>query len=399
MRATKASLFAALSLIVVTGAVTTALAKDGSRSDTQLQSTGVDSDARGRASFQLRGTDDGRFTLKLQRLAADSSYDVFVDGVKVGAIQTNSGGNAKQRFRSRPRSSRDLFLGFDPRGVALIVRAEDGSDVLAGNVSVGSSSGHDGSADADEVICCVPDDSGPECEDRTPEECDAAGGTISTATSCLPDPCGGGAPPAGGDVVCCVPDDSGPECEDRTVAECAAEGGVVVEATSCLDNPCAGIPASDPDIRCCLPDDSGTECEDRTPAECIAQGGVDLGPGVCGIDTCGGTTPPGGGNATVIVDCERRSSRSKVSVNGSGLGAGVYTARIVSGANQSTAAPRAAVGDEVEFDFDSNSNDIAAGANAIPAGFLTGTPPEALGQIIDAGGQVVAEASAICRDR
>ena len=36
------------------------------------------------------------------------------------------------------------------------------------------------------------------------------------------------------DVVCCLPDDSGPECEDRTAAQCAAEGGVNLGAGSCL---------------------------------------------------------------------------------------------------------------------------------------------------------------------
>jgi hypothetical protein len=46
------------------------------------------------------------------------------------------------------------------------------------------------------------------------------------------------------------PDDSGPECEDRTVDECAAQGGTVVAgATSCLPKPCDGAS--------CTPDPCG----------------------------------------------------------------------------------------------------------------------------------------------
>lgn len=41
------------------------------------------------------------------------------------------------------------------------------------------------------------------------------------------------------DIRCCIPDDSGPECEDRTPAECAARGGVNLGAGSCTPNPCS----------------------------------------------------------------------------------------------------------------------------------------------------------------
>ena len=49
--------------------------------------------------------------------------------------------------------------------------------------------------DGADVTCCVPGDRGPECEDRTQAECDAQGGTVVTAGSCLPDPCGATNPP------------------------------------------------------------------------------------------------------------------------------------------------------------------------------------------------------------
>jgi len=357
----------------------------------EMESTGVDADARGRAKLQVRNGSDGRFDLQVRRLDPTATYEVLADGVRVGAIVTGRSGGGKLRLRSRPRSGREEFLGFDPRGAVVVVRAASGDDLLA--VTFPNDDTPDGN-----VICCVPDDSGPECEDRTSEECAAQGGTVTTATSCLPDPCSGTSSPPDNDVVCCIPDDSGPECEDRTTAECAAQGGVVVEATSCAPNPCAATPPADADVRCCLGDDSGAECEDRTPAECAAQGGIDLGPGSCTPNPCSDVTvPPAGGTASVRVTCEQRATRSKVSVDGSGLAAGSYSARVVSGANVATTGAQAATAGQAEFDFDSDGGDVAAGATPIAAAFLQGTPPQVLGQILDAQGGLVAESLTTCR--
>lgn len=44
--------------------------------------------------------------------------------------------------------------------------------------------------DDDDIRCCVPDDDGPECEDRTPYECALRGGTNLGPGSCDPNPCG-----------------------------------------------------------------------------------------------------------------------------------------------------------------------------------------------------------------
>jgi len=373
---------------------TSALATQGSsndKADVRLVSTGIDADAHGRAKLRVRSADDGRFNLRAGNLDAGATYDLVFDGVSVGSLVAESNGKARARFRSRPRSSKDTLLGFDPRGSILIVRNAAGADVLVGDVPAGNSNASDDS----KIVCCVPDDRGPECEDRTPDACIAEGGTVSTATTCLPNPCDTTVVPTDDDVICCLPDDSGPECEDRTVEECSAQGGIVVAANSCLDNPCAAIPAVDDDTRCCLPDDSGDECEDRLPSECIAGGGVDIGPGICAIDSCAGVVIPTG-NETVRVKCEKRSSRSKVSVDGSGLRNGSYTARIVSGANEAIAAAQAAVLGEAEFDFDSDGGDIAAGATAIPAGFLAGGAPSVTAQVIDADGNVVIEGTVAC---
>ena len=39
-----------------------------------------------------------------------------------------------------------------------------------------------------------------------------------------------------------MPDDSGPECEDRTPAQCAIAGGVNAGVGTCTPNPCESIP-------------------------------------------------------------------------------------------------------------------------------------------------------------
>ena len=355
-----------------------------------LTSTGVDAEARGRARLIVRNDSDGTFRIDVRNLDRNATFEIIVGGVKVGTLTTTGGGNGHTRFRTRPRGH-DSVLGFDPRGQEILIRNGDGVDVLAQTISDGG-----GSLDSGDIACCVPDDGGTECEDRTPAECEAEGGIATQAGSCLPNPCVD-APPGGQDIVCCIPDDSGAECEDRTQAECVAEGGTVVAATSCTPNPCSGTtPSPDADIQCCLPDDSGFECEDRTVAECSAQGGVNVGSGVCTAAACQGVQPPPAGSGTARVRCERRSNRSKISVDGNNLAAGSYQARVTSGGNTATAPGQSTVGDEVEFDFDSESDDIAAGATAISASFIQGTPPQVTGQILDGTGAVVTEATVTC---
>jgi hypothetical protein len=101
-------------------------------------------------------------------------------------------------------------------------------------------------------------------------------------------------------------------------------------------------------------------------------------------------------NASVVVTCEQRSDRSKISVNGKDLAAGSYTAHVASGGNQADAAAQTAVLGQAEFDFDSDGGDIAAGATAIPAAFIQNLV--VTGQILQ-NGAVVAEATANCTQR
>ncbi len=359
--------------------------------------TGADPDGTGELKADIRASAAGlrgKLEVKVHGLAPESTFDITLDGVRIGSFTTRRNGSGKAKFDTRPSRSKQL-LGVDPRGRLAAVVAGDGSVVLQTAVSAST-------LDPNDVRCCLPDDSGPECEDRTAAECAAAGGVDLGPGSCLPNPCSGGTP-IGGDVLCCLPDDSGPECEDRTAAECSAQGGINIGVGTCLPNPCSGpTPPPDDDIRCCLPDDSGPQCEDRTVAECDAAGGINIGAGACTADAChaGATTtttlPP---NAAVLVTCERRSDRSKVSVNGNNLASGTYSARITSGANAAASGAQPTVGDEAEFDFASEPDDIAAGATPIAAGFIQGTPPLVTGEILNAGGVVVVSATATCLDR
>lgn len=100
--------------------------------------------------------------------------------------------------------------------------------------------------------------------------------------------------------------------------------------------------------------------------------------------------------ASVRVKCDKQSNRSKVSVDGRGLVAGSYVAKIISGDNTKKSEPISGSG-EVGFDFDSDPGNIAAGATAITANFIQGG--KVTGQIIDSHGFTIAHATATCRVR
>ena len=103
--------------------------------------------------------------------------------------------------------------------------------------------------------------------------------------------------------------------------------------------------------------------------------------------------------ASVRITCEQRgTNRSKISVDGRALAAGVYTAQVMSGANSANSKNALSpVGGEAEFDFDSNQRDINAGATEISKTFIQGGM--VTGQIFDADGFVVTSATVACRIR
>jgi hypothetical protein len=225
-----------------------------------LVSTGRDPDATGKASTSIRkiskrfGGLEARLRVEVRKLD-QGVYDVSLDGVRIGELVTNKRGSGKAEFKtarlssgntnangnanangntnsSSSSASKRQLLGVDPRGLIVVVSSPGGPALLQLAIDTAN-------LDPNKVRCCLPDDSGTECEARTAAECVAEGGIDMGAGSCVPNPCAGvGAP--GGDVRCCLPDDSGPECEDRTAAECAAVQGINVGAGTCLPNPCAG---------------------------------------------------------------------------------------------------------------------------------------------------------------
>ncbi len=101
--------------------------------------------------------------------------------------------------------------------------------------------------------------------------------------------------------------------------------------------------------------------------------------------------------AGIRVKCEKRATRSSISVDGNNLTPGQYRCQALSGSNQKTTAAVASVGDEVECDFDSARNDIAAGDTPISANFIQGG--KVTGKIINAAGFTVASDTVSCRVR
>ena len=244
--------------------------------------------ASGTAKLVLKNGSHGRFSIRAKHLRGDASFDVVVNGVKVGRLVTGPRGGGIARFSSpKGRGGR---LGFDPRGAHVAVRADDtGEDDLEGDMP----DDHPDSA----IGCCVgerDDDDEVECELRTADGCSAHGGRPTTATSCLPNPCGTNPPPA--TVICCrsssargafVDDDPEVECEDDvSQAECAEHGGMVVQARSCEPNPCQPVPPPDV-VVCCVPDEDESECEHVTRQHCSDAGGTVSTATSCAAHPCG----------------------------------------------------------------------------------------------------------------
>lgn len=100
----------------------------------------------------------------------------------------------------------------------------------------------------------------------------------------------------------------------------------------------------------------------------------------------------------VKVTCEKRTSRSRASVDGSGLAPGTYRAVLKSGGKTSRSAFDVAIDDEAEFDFASNPADIADGATAISASFIV--DGRVRGYVVnDSNQRVTPIVEAICRVR
>jgi hypothetical protein len=100
---------------------------------------------------------------------------------------------------------------------------------------------------------------------------------------------------------------------------------------------------------------------------------------------------------TIDIKCETRSNRSKASVDGRNLVPANYSAVLVSGGERVQSPYQPSIGDEAEFDFDSDPGDIRAGATPIAPDFIKRNRVKAA--ILDVDGNVVVRGSAICRQR
>ena len=103
--------------------------------------------------------------------------------------------------------------------------------------------------------------------------------------------------------------------------------------------------------------------------------------------------------ATLRVRCERRPDRSKISVDANNVTPrnARFRARVRAAGGTATSALKRAVGDEVEFDFDSNTE---AGATRIPRNFIQRRAgADVIGQRLNANGVVVASRGVECEFR
>lgn len=94
------------------------------------------------------------------------------------------------------------------------------------------------------------------------------------------------------------------------------------------------------------------------------------------------------GTLGLRVRCEIRSNRSKVSVDATSIASGTYKASVTSGGVEVVSGNAETIGDEIEFDFDSDSGDIAEGATEIGSNFIQNSV--VTGKIYNASGDLVA---------
>jgi hypothetical protein len=106
--------------------------------------------------------------------------------------------------------------------------------------------------------------------------------------------------------------------------------------------------------------------------------------------------------ATLRVRCERRPDRSKISVDANNLTSrnATFRARVRAAGGTVTSRAKRQVGDEVEFDFDSERDDIAAGATRIPVNFIQRRDgPDVVGILLNSAGTVVLRRGVECEFR
>lgn len=102
-------------------------------------------------------------------------------------------------------------------------------------------------------------------------------------------------------------------------------------------------------------------------------------------------------NADIRVRCEARAGISKISVDGKNLAPDSYSTLVMSGVNQASSPLALSMGDELEADYSSNNNDVAAGAVKIGPKFIQGA--QVTGKILNADGNTVISDTVRCITR
>ena len=209
-------------------------ANAGVRLKKTLAPTVANPSAQGQATVAVSGRgrrSKGKLKVKARGLAPQKMFTVRVAGVPIGSLISNRAGNGHARFSTSPGRA-DQPLGVDPRGQRLEVSDDQGEDELETDMP----------DDNPEPCCCMEDDQGEnEGEEEDSGACQAAGGTVPGADSCLPDPCNDD----GVEIRCCIPDSDGAYCGQTTAAECSDEHGINLGAGACDPNPCAPPPTVD----------------------------------------------------------------------------------------------------------------------------------------------------------
>src|SRR5215813_11593329 len=82
---------------------------------------------------RLRSGLDGTLLVTVRNLDARTTYEIVIDGVRIGTLTTNAAGRGRARFRTQPLGH-DQLLGVDPRGQPIAVHALTGTDELTGVV-------------------------------------------------------------------------------------------------------------------------------------------------------------------------------------------------------------------------------------------------------------------------
>src|SRR5262249_56290269 len=77
---------------------------------------------------------DGTLIVVVRNLAPRTTYEIVVQGVRIGTLTTNAARRGPARFRPHP-GHHDQFLGVDPRGMRIAVHSLAGPHVATGIVA------------------------------------------------------------------------------------------------------------------------------------------------------------------------------------------------------------------------------------------------------------------------